>query len=175
MAVGNSETEEYSRKNSNTSAESSNHNSLYSSDAKLSEPTSPLSPLIEESQLKPLYIINVANNEGAEGRDSIAKRQHYRARSDEIEVHLGDYLKILANFQDQWCYGVNVSRGKVAGFFPSYCCTNLKSGVSQIRITDGVISRKSIDSDSSGSDGVRTADFMPKRFDSLVRVEIERG
>ncbi|KAI9240692.1 MAG: hypothetical protein BYD32DRAFT_357268, partial [Podila humilis] len=43
------------------------------------------------------------------------------ALADEIEVGLGDSVTILQEFDDGWCLGVNNTRGRIRGVFPSHC------------------------------------------------------
>ncbi|KAI7878598.1 hypothetical protein K492DRAFT_114429, partial [Lichtheimia hyalospora FSU 10163] len=43
------------------------------------------------------------------------------ALSDEIQVHPGDQVQIIAEYDDGWCLGMNLTRGQQQGVFPRHC------------------------------------------------------
>ena len=40
---------------------------------------------------------------------------------DELDIQPGDKVQILVEYDDGWCQGINLSRGKVKGVFPKHC------------------------------------------------------
>lgn len=43
------------------------------------------------------------------------------ALSDEIQVHPGDQVQIIAEYDDGWCLGMNLTTGQQQGVFPKHC------------------------------------------------------
>ncbi|KAI7869294.1 hypothetical protein BDF14DRAFT_1723081 [Spinellus fusiger] len=41
--------------------------------------------------------------------------------SDEIDIQPGDQVEVLAEYDDGWCQGINLSRGQARGVFPKHC------------------------------------------------------
>ncbi|KAI7905464.1 uncharacterized protein BX663DRAFT_429931 [Cokeromyces recurvatus] len=41
--------------------------------------------------------------------------------SDEIDIQVGDQVEMLVEYDDGWCQGINLSRGKSKGVFPKHC------------------------------------------------------
>lgn len=41
--------------------------------------------------------------------------------ADEIEVRIGDHVQVLAEYDDGWCMGTNLTTGQQNGMFPMQC------------------------------------------------------
>ncbi|KAI8993616.1 hypothetical protein BDB01DRAFT_776933 [Pilobolus umbonatus] len=41
--------------------------------------------------------------------------------SDELEIEVGDQVQLLAEYDDGWCQGMNMSKGYTKGVFPRHC------------------------------------------------------
>ncbi|KAI8388573.1 uncharacterized protein BYT42DRAFT_468088, partial [Radiomyces spectabilis] len=40
---------------------------------------------------------------------------------DEISIQRGDRVELLAEYDDGWCQGINLTRGNAKGVFPKHC------------------------------------------------------
>ncbi|KAF9214584.1 hypothetical protein BGZ59_003393 [Podila verticillata] len=82
-----------------------NNNNPY---AKMDEPDVMVKESLPMTPTKPLGTFSVVTT-------------YTPALADEIEVGLGDSVTILQEFDDGWCLGVNNTRGRIRGVFPSHC------------------------------------------------------
>ncbi|KAG0299560.1 hypothetical protein BGZ98_009947 [Dissophora globulifera] len=82
-----------------------NHNNPY---AKLSEPAMGAKDIKSASPTKPIGTYSVI-------------AMYTPALADEIEIHVGDSVTILQEYDDGWCLGMNNSRSGIEGVFPRHC------------------------------------------------------
>ncbi|KAG0338912.1 hypothetical protein BG005_003597 [Podila minutissima] len=82
-----------------------NNNNPY---AKMDEPDMVVKESMQMTPTKPIGTFSVVTT-------------YTPALADEIEVGLGDSVTILQEFDDGWCLGVNNTRGRIRGVFPSHC------------------------------------------------------
>ncbi|KAG0029951.1 hypothetical protein BGZ81_003246 [Podila clonocystis] len=82
-----------------------NNNNPY---AKMDEPDVVVKESMQMTPTKPIGTFSVVTT-------------YTPALADEIEIGLGDSVTVLQEFDDGWCLGVNNTRGRIRGVFPSHC------------------------------------------------------
>lgn len=87
------------------------------------EPKSILGPVIDITEISKTEFQNEApKNKAAslEGQNVLAIHPYNATRDDEIDLAVGDMLRVTTEYGDSWCLGYNLTKQQ-EGMFPSVC------------------------------------------------------